>query len=1338
MKKHLFLFALLCIAIIPLSKAQILCIYCYDQNDSISDNVTNLIQNGSFEVSTCTPNSNGNSWCPVSVNYNCDLANWTCVGGGTQTYSQLFNNAWTTVPDGAVAAYFGNAFCNPCSQTVDDTSCFVRNGCEITGIPAGFPENDPVSYGGNAGLSLTQTVNGLTVGNTYVLEFWSGGEDFGVFVNPGMFGLDIGFGYTYLETVPTDFGDIGMRHIVIFNATATSHPITFTNWGHICGSCSELTLDNVRLYPVADLDPSVNPCVPINNFSVNAVGVDPTCNGQCNGTATATPVNPVGPVTYAWSTIPVQTGQTATGLCAGNYTVTATDSLGNTDTDLVTISNPAAITVAMSSTTAGCDSLATATATPAGGTAPYSYLWTPSGQTTQTATNLPAPGAYSVLVTDSNGCTATGNVNVTLLLPTITLVMTSTPAGCNNGNGLGTATATPSGGAIPYTYFWSTGDVSQTIINLPAGSYSVTVTDAGGCVATGNVNVTSIPSPVANFSYQTSSICFENNSFNFAAITGSNAATTTYAWTFQNGNPGSSASTTQQVSFIQSGVNQVSLITTFQGCTDTMTTSITIPSRVLVDAGLDVEFCAGEGGTQLFATASNGTSPYYYEWWCDSTNTWCGLDSVFDNDPIANPNVSTMYYVQVTDFNGCTSEIDSAFVTVNPLPLVFAGPDQYICAQPAPGAFLTPSITNSSGPFSFQWTPSLGLNNDTISNPFARPDTTTIYFLQVTDLGTGCMSNANTVDTNSSVTVIVSPLPHADAGPDHDLCNEDTLMLNGIGTQAGPAYDFEWSPATGLSSTTIANPLAFPSATTDYVLTVWSNGCPSIGDTVTIFVHTLPTVNAGPNVEICFGDSVLLDAQAAGDTSSSFYNYQWTPAAGLSNPTVEDPMASPALTGFYLVNGISSWGCESPADSVLVTIKPTPIADAGGPFVICAGQSITLPGSWSYATPDTANVSQLWPTWTPNQNISDVNVFQPVVTPTATQYYYLTIQYNTCSTIDSVLINVMPTPVATLDADTTSACIGDTIHLNSDGGLGGATFTWFPAAGLSDPNVADPLAFPTDTTTYFVIVSEGQCSDTASITLNPLATPQMAIASSPLSGCVPFTVSFLELTSDATLYTWNFGDGTISNEQNPTHLFDEVGQYTISLTGANLGGCKSTLADLIVDVADTAHPAFHSSPNFPAELMLPDATVHFFDDSQNANAWIWSFGDQVESADQNPVHQFTEEGVYYVTLTVQNERECVSKITQGPYVVVTPDIFIPNVFSPNGDNINDTYWVRYTGNQPFTLSLFDRWGNLIFTQNDKYAGWDGTVENEAAPAGVYYYVVKVGSKMYNGNVTLVR
>ena len=258
-----------------------------------------------------------------------------------------------------------------------------------------------------------------------------------------------------------------------------------------------------------------------------------------------------------------------------------------------------------------------------------------------------------------------------------------------------------------------------------------------------------------------------------------------------------------------------------------------------------------------------------------------------------------------------------------------AGPDLYLCADSAPCQLLDPTISGAAGPYTYLWIPGTGLNDSTILNPCARPDTTTIYALVVT-AGNGCTSDYNTTDTLSTVTVHVAPLPVATAPADIDICYGDTVMLSGLATGAGPSYDFEWSPSVNMSDSTVSNPLVWPTLTTDYTLVVWSNGCPSYADTVTVNVHTLPTVDAGPDREICLNETALLDATASGDPTATGYTFEWSPTTGvIGSSSLEDITVSPPSTTMYYVTAESNWGCGSAADSALVSVRPTPIAEAG-------------------------------------------------------------------------------------------------------------------------------------------------------------------------------------------------------------------------------------------------------------------------------------------------------------------------------------------------------------------------------------------------------------------------
>jgi len=263
MKKYLVV-AALGFMMCSYAHAQVTCIFCYEQNAPISTPVNNLLLNGSFE-NGCNL---GGQICPNSSLYSCDITNWTCTGGGINTYALTANFSYSVIVDGIRAVYFGNGFCEVCPS--GDTSCINNINCIVSGIPIGYPISGP-TLGGDTGVSLQQTVTGLVTGNTYVLEFWAGGEGtFSIGAN-GLFAVDVGFGNIMLRDKPTPVtGDIGTRYIIEFIATSSSHTIKFTNWGHICGDCTELVLDDVRLYTIAELSETVPPCtVGINESTKN-------------------------------------------------------------------------------------------------------------------------------------------------------------------------------------------------------------------------------------------------------------------------------------------------------------------------------------------------------------------------------------------------------------------------------------------------------------------------------------------------------------------------------------------------------------------------------------------------------------------------------------------------------------------------------------------------------------------------------------------------------------------------------------------------------------------------------------------------------------------------------------------------------------------------------------------------------------------------------------------------------------------------------------------------------------------------------------------------------------
>lgn len=254
------------------TNGQVICVQCYNQNAHVFADTSNLILNGGFEQNTCIPNDFFNSsFCPNSAYYSCNISNWVCTGGGSNTYADMVDGNTNVIIEGTESVYFGNNLCNACSSTMSDTSCLSNIGCTVTGVPIGYPDNPYAGFGADTGLSLSQTVNGLVPGSMYILEFWAGGEWSVIYLFNGLFAVDVGFGNIFLRNPTVPFSGTGIRYVIVFNATSTSHTIKFTNWGHIAyngsGLATELVLDDVWLFQPPSGN---NPCATaINELNKN-------------------------------------------------------------------------------------------------------------------------------------------------------------------------------------------------------------------------------------------------------------------------------------------------------------------------------------------------------------------------------------------------------------------------------------------------------------------------------------------------------------------------------------------------------------------------------------------------------------------------------------------------------------------------------------------------------------------------------------------------------------------------------------------------------------------------------------------------------------------------------------------------------------------------------------------------------------------------------------------------------------------------------------------------------------------------------------------------------------
>lgn len=359
-----------------------------------------------------------------------------------------------------------------------------------------------------------------------------------------------------------------------------------------------------------------------------------SCNGGMDGAATCTVIGTTSPHTYLWSSSPAQTTITATGLGAGIYNVTMTDSAGCIDIATAVITEPAAISYTFAIANVSCNGLSdgAATVTAAGGVGGYSYTWSPSGGSASSVTGLSA-GNYTVTITDANGCTAVDSVSITE--PALLAVsVTGLNADCNNAS-TGSASAVASGGTLPYSYSWSpSGGSASSATGLPAGNYSVTVTDANSCSATATVSITE-PAAIVVSTNTVSPVC-SGACTTLAASSSGGSGAHSYSW--QPGNLSGAIVTVCPTS----NTNYIVTATDSLNCTQTDTVIVQI-KNVPVILSLSPD------------TVCETDSPFALTGGNPAGGTYSGPGVSAGNfDPgAAGAGLHTIVYT-FTDTNGCT------------------------------------------------------------------------------------------------------------------------------------------------------------------------------------------------------------------------------------------------------------------------------------------------------------------------------------------------------------------------------------------------------------------------------------------------------------------------------------------------------------------------------------------------------------------------------------------------------------------------------------------------------------------------------------------------------------
>ncbi|MGL5891091.1 MAG: hypothetical protein ACRC3B_14475, partial [Bacteroidia bacterium] len=1066
-----------------------------DANGCIANNIVTITQPPPYQVSTSVTN--------VSCFGQCNGVASVSVSGATAPYTYLWAPGGQTTP--SISGLCAGTY----SCTITDA-----NGCDTTMVTT---VNQPLPITPNVSLtnaSCSGVCNGTATSNpgggTSPYTFlWQPGA----LTTPTITGLCSG---SYSLTITDANGCTSSSTVNITQPQPLFATISATTAS--CGLCDGTATVNVsggtQTYtyswaPTGGTNPTAtglcrgnytctitdaNGCVTsvavlvdqVVNIVVSSVGNTPSCFGACDAIASANANGGVAPYTYVWSPGNI-ISQNITGLCAGTYSVTATDANGCFNTSTITFTNPPQLLAQASSVNVSCFNVCDGSASTlvSGGTGAYTYLWMPGGQTTPSVSGLCA-GTYSVTISDVNGCDTTIVLSITQQTQ-ITASPSVTPANCSLCDGAIATSA--SGGSPGYTYLWAPGgQTTSGISSLCPGIYTVTITDATGCqqqelISVGNTNGPSVTAVPTNATCN--GVC---NGSATATVTGGNSPFT-YNWF-----PGSPAGDgTPTVTGLCAGTYTVQ-VTDAIGCITFVTVIITQPQILTAPATITNISCNALCNGSITVVPGGGTSPYTYNWSTGGTTpTISGL-------------CAGTYTLTLTDAAGCSRILTYTITQPAALNPGTSGTD-IVCYGQCNGTALS-NVTGGVGPYSYLW--SNGQIVSSIGN--LCPGT---YSVIITDVN-GCTVTGNVLlNEPDSVISTITSTEESCAGQ----CNGSASAspTGGVG-----GYTFLWAPG-GQTTSSVSGLCAgaYSLTTSD------ANGC-SVVQSVTITSPPILSATASGSIVSCFGDCTgTVSAIAVGGTPA--YSYTWAPGGQITSSV------NSLCAGTYTVTITDINGCQT-----------TAVATVTQPAQLQANTTFTSP-SCNGSCDGTATANPVGGTgiytylWAPGGQTT-----QSISGLCAGTYTVTVRDANACVDIQTVnVIPIAPITLAVASAPATCGLCNGSISVIPSGGSGTYTYVW----SGSLPPVASQSNLCAGI--YSVTVTDGSgCTQSFTLTLNNSNGPTGETVSTsdvscpgtcdgsatvvPIGGTLPYT------------YLWNPGGQTVNSLTGMC-----AGNYFLQVTDAN-------------------------------------------------------------------------------------------------------------------------------------------------------------------------------------------
>ena len=596
--------------------------------------------------------------------------------------------------------------------------------------------------------------------------------------------------------------------------------------------------------------------------------------------------------------------------------------------------------------------------------------------------------------------------------------------------------------------------------------------------------------------------------------------------------------------------------------------------------------------------------------------------------------------------------------------------------------------------------------------------------------------------------ITIFPIPIASIAAPPAVCEGSAATIAFNGT-AGATAGFTWNMGNGIiNSGAGAGPytVTWNSSGIDQVnVIVTENGCAdSISQSIQIL--SLPSSNFVIANAACIDEPVTI-TYSGNASSNANYNWQFS-SASVINGSGQGPYTVVwNSSGQHPVSlAVEENGCISPVTSLDAIVNGLPVANAGPDVEVCSGSQIAIglspfPGenySWSPAT-------FLSNSYISSPDVMPVNLTDAIET---LLYIQIVVDSNGCKNTDSVYVNVKPEPVIDFHAPAPQCLKDNSFDLSAISNImSGMVYSWTftPEANPSSLIQQFVSASYSVSGTFAVVLSGEADGCQARPVVDSIIVYEMPYSDFyPLiyDGCEPLSVPFVNTsTGDHNSYTWNFSDGLVAATDNPLHIFEQAGTYTVTLTTENEFGCiDDTIYPQLIRVYEK--PVAQFLPN-PGVVNILKPIIQFRNYSSDSQFYSWNFGDDGASALESPEHRYADTGIYTVTLVVISPFGCMDTISAQVRVEGNFSIYIPNAFTPNGDGRNDYFTGYGIGIRSYKMNIYNRWGELIFTSNDVDIPWDGKVNSTLVQNDVYIYRIELTDEfgsdhVYLGEVTLVR